>query len=689
MLLTCFALPACKNSPPSCLSGSKYEASAIKGDTYYGGFLRIYSLDHTTTDCEVMIMPQNLAATSFHRWDNLTLYTARSCLEVDQESAVSLLLYTGPSPTQAAETYIELPLTSPYLQRLAEVRSEFMEAYRTMASPRSGRIKLKVYETMMAQIHRLESINFQRSLREHGWIKPKEKLPAPTQALFKSMQTDLCAHGVLSGAVRPPLEDERYTKLQAYRIDPEAHKHLGCYVFSDLMAFDAKVELNQAERTALATIWPPELPPFSIPRSGASDELAQLSRRQNLRPSRDIELLTRRITEAGAMAETFERVSPAEYKFFQALSSAWLQLPLAGHKAAGGIAKELGNNALNFMLRGKSAIGSPLESYINDVIPSSRLMLAGNVLSAGPTGNALQFHSRIINHDAQNNPTFKQHTFIDQQLYALFVATEPPRGDEPRPHHPLTAMTSGSFLLYDGHPIATLLVMNKAYVPRSDAAISVYAYASYRHSEPSESPTPHSTAQLPQQPAAPASEGNPQRHGTNTPLPPQSPAGTPGAGGGVAGGITTATTTAEDVAAEEVLMITPAVQPISDQPSLRGEWSGSTTTTTSCPVDTQVCDPDQPGCADDCTYCAAGAASKPGCTATELTSYRCQAGSAGCSDTGVKCTVDPRAAGCGYSADACERGTSLLGGLFGGAGRCPATIAPVADEEVSPFNCGS
>lgn len=687
LLLACFGMSACKNGPPSCLSdAADYQASVSKGDTYYGGFLRIHSPDHTTTDCEVMIMPQSTEAASFHHWDNLTLYTARSCLEVDQESGVSLLLYTGPKPSQTSSAYIELPLTSPYLRRLGEVRSQFMEAYRTMASPQNGRIKLKIYEAMMAQIHRLESINFQKSWREHGWIKPKEKLPPPAGALFKSMQADLCAHGVLSGAVRPPLEDQRYHKLQEYRIDPEAHKHLGCYIFADLIAFDAKVELNQAERTSLATIWPPDLPPFNISRSVASDELAQLSRLQNLRPSRDLEFLTRRITDAQALAETFERVSPAEFKFFQALSSAWLQLPLSGHKAAGGIAKELGNNALNFMLRGKSKIGSPLESYINDVIPSSQLMLAGNVLATGAVN--LKFRSRIINQDAQNQPTFKQHTFIDQQLYALFVATEPPRGEAAGAAHPLSEMTSGSFLLYGGHPIATLLVVNKASVPRADATISVYAYASYQQAEPAQTSTPPSTAaQAPQQPAAPSREP-PQQSPASSPADTHAAKLPPAAGGAVAA---TLTTTAEDAAetVEEVELdiekvVTPAVRPISESPSLRGEWFGSTTS--NCPASTQVCDPDQPGCADDCTFCAAGDATKPGCT--ELASYRCEAGSTGCSDAGVKCTVNPRAAGCGYSADACERSTSLLGGLFGGAGRCPATMAPVADE-VSPFNCGS
>ena len=637
----------------------------------------------------------------------MTLYSERSCLRVDQGAQSSLLLYLGSGDGAEEAEYVEIPLNSTYLSKLGELRSQYMEAYRTVSSPEIGQVSLKNYEVMMAQIYRVNPINFEESYRQYGKLGKNESMPEDTKILYQSMQADLCANGVLGGAIKPPIDDKRYQKLLAYRIESTSGKQLGCYIFTDLIAFDAQLALNEVERASLKTFWLPEVAPLSVGRNlDESDQtvLEELSFQQNIRPIKDLALLEQRLVTTAVPA--YELATVDEYKWFQALSSAWVQLTLQGEKGMAGKAKAGLNSLGQWFVRGGVPNGSSLEEGVNDIIPSAKLMVAGNVLRHEDTLPRMQFHAQVMNQDASGEPVFKQHTFIDQRLYSLLVGFAPPAKASPLTH-PVSEMYSGSFLLYGGHPIATLLVVDRAHVQRQAAGMLLYRYEMYQHQPSAEERIsqvvdPKSNSQVDGSETQPAAGRNPAASPHNEHV--DSGGGTGSGGGGTGGAETGAGAGADQRSAPPTSSppgstpiagggtgSAPLLEPISSNEVSRGAWFQSTTNTninnSQCDQAAQVCDPDEPGCADDCTYCLADTA-KPGCSAAEMASYRCTPGAADCSNSGVKCSVNPQAAGCGNSADVCATNSSFLGRLFGGGSGCPAVLAPVdPSADVAAFQC--
>lgn len=688
VVLLAVGILSCKEPPPSCVKGgSELLATQAKGNQYYGGFLRIHS--PSPVDCDIMLMPHSAQQTSFDKWSSVTVYSSRSCLKITKDSPVSILLYLGPQREESSSEYVEIPITSAFLNQLGDLRSQFMAGYQNQSSANSGAAKLEIYESMLAQLHRTRLINFQRSYREHGWIGKREKLSSSTKLLFQSLQADICSHGLLDQAIRPPLESDRYEKLLSYRVDATRNKKLGCYVFSDLVSFDATIQLSDSERQKLRTLWPSHTASYHVPVSLDSQGSQQLMSFDTLirtRGVRDVSFLKTRVEQAYSV-ERLGSPTQDEYKLFTSLSSAWTKLDLDGAKRGGGMAKDMGNSFVRAMI-GAQRYGSSLEQRFHDVIPHAQVMVAGNTASGSES--LLRFHAQSMNRDQNGQPTFQSQTFIDRTLYGLLVGFEPQLKPMVQ-RHPVDRMYTGSFLLYGGHPIGTLLVVDRAHVPAPDSSgILLYNYELYRQDQ--NQPVPLAQIPSPSPKSSPPDDQDQrtEESGSPNPNPIESPGEkitpptvkvttSPTSPGSLSGQIPTISLSPESSS--------PQVTPISDLGTSRGSWYQESLQ--SCAAGEQVCDPEDSGCADDCTYCSSAHQDKPGCTPEELVGYVCELGSEGCSDTGVKCSVNPRESGC-HSADACPS-TSLFGGLLFGDTGCAAVMTPGTDEdlELSEYLCGS
>lgn len=672
----------CKNQPvDSCLSGAVFQATSPEVSKYYGGFLRLRQADGSQVDCDAMLMADS--ESRFEEWSSITIHTSRSCLEMERGAQASFLLFLGSRDSAESQAeYVELPIASSYLEALGELRVQFADAYKNVSSVTSGITKLEKYERMISQIHRMKAIDYQSSYREHGWIGQKDELSEESHQLFLSLQADLCSFGVIDRAIVPPTSSARYQKLLKYRIHEEQQKKLGCYLFQDLMIFDAKVTLNQKERQSLKSFWPADVPSYSVARDLSNEEVAmmkQISTQQRLRAQRDVEFLAARISESTG-DENLSAVSESEYDEFMTSSSGWARLDLSGKKASGGVVKAISNNIRRFVVGHMTRFGSPLEEGINDEIPSRKLMVAGNVMLDSPQKQLFHFYAQPMNTDRSMNPVFQSHTFIDKTLYGLLVAF---RGFVEGQQHPVDTMHTGSLLLYGGQPIATLLVVNKGFVVRESSVALLHGYADYQvrasqnlkdsSSQPQTGSQTGESGQVdPTQPEADAI--------TDTPK-------TPSTKGSSQGQVASPTVSPSDQKSPSSQATIPAITAVvnptpiassapdgsgwfeandvagakTDQPCEGASCDdGSVDDGAIVDAETQVCDPSDDGCADDGTYCS-GDTTKPGCDSfSSVDPHKCVVGTTGCSNTGQYCSQSPHAPGCeSLSADAC--GTSFFG----------------------------
>lgn len=411
-------------------------------------------------------------------WNGFSLSVSRQCLRPSSNSTYQLVLYVSsilnqnvpkvsPSLGPNGSDYLMIPIKSNYLTQLAAARDEFKA--QTAHLP-SGAGYINIFEQMRSQIFRVFEYDYPKFFRESNLdeIKDPELVP-----LLANLQYHPCSFGRLSSQKTTPKPSERYQAIIDSRSHGNKNQHLACYIYTDLIQFKGELNLTPEQLDTLKRHEQPFTETQVIRYRAQSHPDANVTEAMRLwgndltkQSDQHLSSLEERVTElesaGGTMAITAEYMasnilthSESDYENTIMHLNLWTLLPLIGVKTAAGQAKQILAYAWHGLSRLTKQL-TPLEEGGVSEIPAASITVAGNASVSAPT--EADPNHKVLKFFNEKPPP--RNTKVHQTTFSYLASYEVKESDT-TPLHPFHVLPSGSFLLFDGQPIAVLSVINQ------------------------------------------------------------------------------------------------------------------------------------------------------------------------------------------------------------------------------------
>ena len=499
ILILIFYSTACKKKSQitSCIRSINSEFNDLNATLptdnsfYHGGYLEIID-DMSIVRCDVLIYPiidSYAQPLSIDQWEGFTLTISRSCMiNLYQQSDLYLLIYmkdiiNNNNDIDSAD-YLRVPIKSPYLTKLGELRSEFLtKASGTRLKTQNGESGdidhiLFFHERMKRQIYQSSTLlpDYKKIYGDLGI-----NINDLTNNFLLVQQANNCSPSKITNDLSieySSSKSPRYKQMISKRSNGE-NSSIACYIFTDLIQFDGEFEKTDKTDIALEAMTDKslltpkgiiarrvnEIPNISSAIENWSNNFVTknaVNLLQSLEDRINNDLSTEQQLKELLLANNDQR------NYISSVSkNYWTKIPFTKNyksiwnrqQSMNFFDRSLGQISRNITWKGHLTALEEDISFGRNQINFDHISVAGNSINADT--NQSIFSNIMVKIFDNSAPS------VDQTLFFLLINFKPQQNSN-KNRNPLDVLSFGSFLLYSGQPVGVFLSKNNFMVTKPE-----------------------------------------------------------------------------------------------------------------------------------------------------------------------------------------------------------------------------